>query len=391
MKPRNVKRVCLLFFCSNHSERGRLSGALRYAASRPDWDCRAIDGSSFGFADEVAKLRRDWKPDGIIYTAAVNNHKAILRQIGDRKVYRAEIDPVREGDDPKADVTVSADGEQIITEAVSFFLRRGHGNFAFYGTELADEKPYSEGCEKIYKVILRHHGKEPFVFREPTNASWTERINLAAKWVKDLPKPCAILAYTDELSRGLLNACRAAHVSVPEQIAILGIDDAPEICETCRPTLSSIRIDFEQAGYLAAEALDTAMRSGKRGPRHQISYGLSTICERMSTQDLRGSRRIVSAARELIRTMPLGILSVSAVTERLHVSRRLVEQNFKKVVGHGIHAEIVRRRLETLRALACTTSTPLGELILSCGFGTSATARTAFRKQYGISLSSLRK
>lgn len=389
MRTKSAFRVCLLFKHNNRSDRDRLSGVYRFAVSRSNWEVRVLDRSSPTFKDEAAKMRKGWKADGVIYTAD-NDYRSALHSIGAIRAYKAEMDPPDTVDDRDVDVSVRADAKAIMADILSLLTRRGYRDFGFYGTEASDERDYSEMCERHFRSAVAAIRLASTAFREPAVDSWSKRISAAARWIADLPKPCAVLAYTDDLARNLLDACRTARVSVPEQVAILGVDDAVDVCETCRPTLSSVRLDFEMSGYLAAQALDKVLRCGRHGRCQCVSYGVQTITERQSTQDVRGCGRIVNAATEFIRTLPLGELSVPAIVAHLHVSRRLLELNFKKVLGHGIHAQILKRRLETLHDRLTKTKRPVGELALACGFKTVAAARIAYKKKYGHPMTSER-
>lgn len=385
MKANPIKHICLLFKYNNRADRERLFGIRRFAASRPDWDVRTLDRSSPSFAAEAAQLRHGWTVDGIIYSVNPGVESA-LKSLSVRQAFKVAMDPPENAPAPDADVCVRADIRKIGKNVISWMKLRGYRNFGFYGTTTLDDGPYSDMCERHLMQALASDDWPLAVFRESGSDTWTQRLKAAARWVANLPKPCVILAYSDELSKNLLDACRVAHINVPEQISILGLDDAVDICETSRPTLSSIRLDFEMSGYLAARSLNRAMRKGGHDPCRTVTYGIQTITERQSTQDVRGSGRLVNAAMDLIRTLPLDTLSASAVIEKLHASRRLVEMNFKKVLGHGIHAQILQRRLATLHDRLVKTNIPIGELALDCGFKTSSAARAAYRKRYGISM-----
>ena len=385
MKAKPSRHVCLLFKYNNRADRDRLSGIRRFAASQPEWDVRTIDRSSPTFASEAAQLRHGWKIDGIIYSVNPGVEDA-LTHLDVRQSFKVAMDPPEGVPAKDADVTARADIREIGKQIIAWMKRRGYANFGFYGTSIPDEAPYSDMCERYLMCALVRNDNPLAVFREPYGGTWTQRAKAAARWVANLPKPCAILAYSDELSKNLLDACRIARVNVPEQVSILGIDDAVDICETCRPTLSSVRLDFEMSGYIAAQALDRMLRRGRHGPCRSVTYGIQTISERQSTQDVRGAGRIVNAAMNLIRTLPLDTLSADVIVQRLHVSRRLVEMNFKKVLGRGIHAQILQRRLTTLHDRLAKTNDPVSELALKCGFKTAAAARIAYRKHYGISM-----
>lgn len=388
MKQKRNLHVCLMFNHNNRPDRERLSGACRFASTKPDWEIRILDRSSRSFPAEARRLRKDWAPDGVIYTGD-GDCLADLHDIDAMNAAKVELDPP-ETSCANPDVVIRADGREIIRQALDLMTRHGLRQFAYYGTDNPEEEPYSAKHERHFKELLETRGLSPFTLRERTNSSWSGRLSAASDWVLSLPKPCGIIAYNDELGRNLLNACRLARLSVPEQVQIIGTDDTPEICETCRPTLSSIRLDFEMAGYLAAESLDQCIRRKKPNKPRTLTYGVHAIVERQSSRDIHGCGRIVSAANELIRTMPIKELSGDALATRLRVSRRLLEMDFRKVLGKGVHESIIERRLREIAVQLTNTDDPISEISSRSGFRTAAAARIAFRKHFGVSMSSFR-
>lgn len=364
----------------------RLSGALRFLSAQTDADVRVFDVSAHDFETECRRLAADWNIDGIIFTFpenirtlesfAARRHRPVLAMLdGPRGFTRALID-------------VRMDTRRVTDSVADLFRRRGFGNFAFCGTDNPADYQYSRELEAYFGASV---GKADglSVFHEDTNLSYSENLNRGAVWVSGLPKPCGIFCYSDALARNVLNACRYAHVNVPEQVAIIGTDNAPEICEMTKPTLSSILPDFEQSGYLAAEALYRALKHPRKKTLRK-TYGLNRIIERASTQDLRGGGRFVRAATELIRTTTPNELSAEFVARKLNISRRLLEIHFKNIVGHGIHAEISRQRLNRIHDQLIQTNLPISEIVVSCGYRTLSSAQIAFHKRYGKSMRSTR-
>ena len=180
-------------------------------------------------------------------------------------------------------------------------IRRGQTHFAYVDTTFPTERERSEWRFDIYRRLLGAEGRT--LARYPSSRSRDEFANLRhlADWLTSLPKPCMVFAYADNRAPAVIDACHLAHLSIPDQVSVIGIDNDPEICEMVQPTLTSVYPDFERSGYLAAQALHRILRAGKR-PRKPIvyHYGVKTIVERGSTQDLRGGGRLVSQAQQII-------------------------------------------------------------------------------------------
>ena len=389
MKNQNTRHICLAFPCNNRSYRGRLSGALRYLSTRPDVEFRVIDISSLDLDGDCRRLLTGWRVDGLIYTMP-EHAKAVLRHMRPRTdVLRAVIDsPCAPRE---ASVVVRFDARSMTDPVINLLLQRGFANFAFFGSQQPVDAVYSDEVEVQFADTLRALGKKCFTCHVDANVSMTACLQRTAKWVAELPKPCGVMCYSDDLARDLIDACRFARVRVPEQIAIVGIDDAPDICEQTIPTLTSILPDFDSAGYLAAELLVRALRRKSLKKPLTGSYGMKSLTERGSTRDLRGCGRFVSLAMEQIRTRPLTGLSAGEIAKNLNISRRLLEMHFKKVIGHGIHAEILKRRLETVKRLLQTTSEPIRNITETCGFHSPHAAQISFKKHYGVQMSAIRK
>lgn len=372
----------------NHTDcRIRLSGALRFFSAKREIEVRVLDASAPTFNDECRRLSADWTIDGLIATNP--DHFLELLKGHGAKAAIAMMDGPRSYHGAHVEIRMRV--KHLTDEALTLFRKRGFSNFAFCGTETPLDIQYSAETEESFR---KSAGKQTPVsaFHEKTGLSYNENLSRGIEWVTGLNKPCAVMCYSDVLARNLLNTCNLAHINVPEQIAILGVDNATEICELTRPTLTSALPDFEQSGYLAAQCLYQLLR--RTTQRKQVirkSYGLRTIVERSSTQDLRGCGRAVSAALELIRLTPPTELSADFISQKLHLSRRLLELHFKKVIGRGVHAEIIRMRLERIQEELLATSLPIERIAESCGYRTFAAAEIAFKKRFGVSMRETRR
>ena len=397
----NQYRLALIMSFNNKPDRERVSGVLRFAAQRPEWEVRILDSSSDNFrADCKQALAGNWRPNACIYSnyraytnfiRGLSPEKRGLSPVGEWGLspIRVEIDAEPNRVPPAIDVHL--DSEALVSAALGLLLQRGYTNVAHFGTTDSAENYYSE-LQKQHFIALSNKKQlscSTFSFnrQQSTNHSLSE----AAQWISRLAKPCGIIAYSDNIARDLLDACRLAQVSVPEQVAIIGIDNNTELCENSRPTLSSIQPDFESSGYLAAEALDRVW-SASPSPSLPLSltYGIKGIHERASTQDLRGCGRIAAAAQRILRAEAMTPITIRDIAKRLNLSLRLLEIDYLKVNGRTLKSDLTELRLQRLRERLQSETTPMGELALSCGFKTANTAQVAFRKRFGMSMRACR-
>lgn len=174
--------------------------------------------------------------------------------------------------------------------------------------------------------------------------------------------------------------------SVPEQISIVGIDNQVELCENANPSLTSIWPDFEQCGFLAAQTLHDILRNGRPRRPLRLSYGLKDIVERNSTLDQRGGGRLVSQVLKILQSDYANArLNVPDVARRLNVSRQLLDLRFREILGHSVHAELERLRLDKARQLLKGTDFPIGEIAAKCGYNSPNAFRHAFSAVSDIS------
>ena len=383
-------KIFLMFSQNNKPDRERMAGFLRYNAMQSaKWDVRTLDGSSPALYDKCRRLCLDWNPD-----AFVSSQYDIFRNLQRnfpclrRVKYSIGLD-VHLGKRYANVHQIALNNRQLVLSAMDLFAKRGFKHLAFAGTEAPDECRHSRDVENMFRSIAREHGCQPFCFRFASNQSLTLALSDASAWLGSLPKPCGVLSYSDEIAQQILIACRLANILIPQQLSVIGVDNHVELCETSRPSLTSILPDFEQSGYLAGMLLSRLSASGKSsgGTLERLSYGIKGIYERETTQDLRNSVRLANAIQDMIRSEGNGQLTVASLAKKLGASVRLLEIHFKSVTGHTIRDELMHFRCTQLRERILTEHRPLAELALSCGFRTVNAAQVTFRKIFGYSMS----
>jgi LacI family transcriptional regulator len=223
------------------------------------------------------------------------------------------------------------------------------------------------------------------VFLNATDAQ-TDNISQLADWLANLPLPCGVMAYNDSRAQTVIDACHMAHLRIPDQIQVIGVDNEEEICENTFPTLTSILPDFEGSGYLAAQLLDRMLKKGM--PRKDIvyKYGVKSVVERASTQDLCGGGRLVTQACEFIRLHAGEKINVETVSNALNVSRRTLELRFREIRGEGIAEVLRRKRLERVCQLLKETHRSISDISYNSGFASPTHLKALFKKVYGMTM-----
>jgi LacI family transcriptional regulator len=209
-------------------------------------------------------------------------------------------------------------------------------------------------------------------------------------WLLALPKPCGIMAAIDLRAKQVLDTCLAAGIRVPEEIAVVGVDNDETLCENTLPTLSSVLPDFEGGGYLAAELLDRLMRGIQKKPT-QLTYGVRRLVQRQSTLYVPKSDRLIGQAVEFIRLNACAGIAVMDDVEKMNVSRRYAERHFRAACGHSILEEIQRRRLERVCALLRETHLPIRAIGERCGYDSEIYLKVLFKKRFGTTMRAYRK
>ena len=279
---------------------------------------------------------------------------------------------------------VRIDSAAIVHESMKLLTRCGYANFAYVGYR--PEQSLSNERREVMMKIARTNGY-PFFSTDDT-----DDIGCFANWLKKLPKPCGIVTYYDMRSRDVLDACRLAHIDVPQQIGIVGSDDDVGICEATHPTLTSVLPDFENGAYLSAAEFDKMIQ--RRKPRKTcltMTYGVKAVSERESSIDFSGSGLLVSIARKYIQQHATSQVTVPDVANHCRVSRRLLEIRFKQILNHTVHDEIEKIRLNSVCTMLRETKLTIGDIVRKTGFSSMSYLCALFHKKFGCAMRTYRQ
>ena len=211
-----------------------------------------------------------------------------------------------------------------------------------------------------------------------------------AEWLRGVPKPCGVLAATDERARDTLLACREAGLQVPRQVAILGVNNDEFLCRHIFPNLSSIPQDDAGVGRKAAETLQALFdgRGENRDIRHAV--GALPVAARASTAPPSPGGILVSRALDWIDAHACEGVGVRDVVRALGISKSLLVLRFRELAGTTVLGAIQERRLREVRRRLAETDDPIEKICAASGYGDSGGLRRLFKRRFGESMRAVR-
>ncbi len=357
MNPR--KSVALLIETSNGYARGVLEGIVSYVHEHEPWSIFLPE------QDRGAKpptWLKKWRGDGLIARIETDE---IAQAVRETNLPVIDVSAARH----LADIPWVETNDKAIAEiAADHLLQRGFKHLAFCGEPAFNWSNWREqhfleatngACESyhVFQSASRHSSK----------FSWEQEKNRLAKWVTSLPRPIGVFACYDIMAQRVLDVCRECDIKVPEELALIGVDNDHLLCSLCTPPLTSIIPDAHQTGREAAQLLDKLMSGGKvHCSGHLIDpIGIAT---RQSTDVLAIDDKDIAAAVRFIREHACEGINVGSVLEVVPLSRRVLESRFQAIMGRTPHEEITRQRIEKVRQLLIETDLPLSKIAERAGF-----------------------
>jgi LacI family transcriptional regulator len=258
-----------------------------------------------------------------------------------------------------------------------------------------EEFAWSRFREKHFVDACRNQEMPCHVYRSRSNIQGSRSLvplekKRLAKWLLKLPKPIGLFAAYDIQAQIVLDVCRSHSIPVPEQIAVLGVDNDPLLCNLSTPSLSSVIPNAIGAGMLAAELLEQLMSNNKTVSPGKLLAPLG-IAQRQSTDVTAVDDPLIAQAMQFIRENACNGINVEDVLRTVPLSRRLFESRFRKATGKTPHEMITQRRLSRVELLLRDTDLSQEEIARRCGFEYAEYMNTLFRKQHGISPGVYRK
>ena len=375
------EKVALLIETSNAYARGLLRGIHAYIKENTHW---SVFMGEFSRGECHPEWLNDWKGDGII-ARIENPQMAKIIQ----KANLPTID-VSSGRFIPSIPWVETDDKAIAKLAFEHLRSCGFKNFAFCGV------PYnwSYWRQHHFSEILKEKNYNLFEYHfseKNAGVKWNTQLDLLSEWLKQLPKPIGIFAPYDNLGRQIIEICQLTGIYVPEEVAIIGVDNDELICDLCKPRLSSIQTDPYRIGYLSAELLNQIM-TGKTLSSTEIRVKPIQVIQRKSTDIKAIHDPIISEALHYIHENALkGTLTIDEIIKNIPTSRRVFEARFKKAIGRTPFEEILRLKINRIKELLIETDMSLLEISERAGIEHQSYMGYIFKKEMGISPSLYRK
>jgi LacI family transcriptional regulator len=373
--------VALLVETSLASGRDILCGIAKYARNHGPW---VLYHEPRSLTEGLPHWLRDWKGDGILARVQDASIAEGVQALG-----VPVVDVL--GEAPQAGLPlVHVDDGLVAALAAEHLLERGFHHFAFLGIQGETWSDMRlDGFRRALPGAATLEG-----FRLPrtlmAGTPWEARLGALAEWLSGLPRPTGILAASDQVAPLLLEACRRAGVHVPDDVAVVGVDNDETLCEVCSPALSSVDAGHRMVGFRAAELLDQLMR-GEAPPRGPLRVRPGQVVVRASTEVQATADRQVALALRIIRDRAPAGLSASDLLSLIPVSRSVLQRRFRTQTGRSIQQEIIHARLRHARRLLAETDLPLTEVAEASGFRHREYLSAVFREHLGTTPADYRR
>jgi len=349
-------RVALVFESNTAYSRQLLSGIGEYVRREGPW---TVSLAELGPNDAPPVWLEHWRGDGIIL----------------RGESRRVVESVRRLDVPSVDLTpsrllsrapwVKADDAAAARLAARHFLDRGFVNFAFCGD---DRFSWSMARGEHFREAVGVESRSCAQFRPSASVLDSNvLIEEIGSWLKTLPKPVAVLACNDHRGQQVLEACGRSNIAVPEQVAVVGVDNDELICALSPLPLSSVMLNPQRTAREAATLLSRMMK-GEALPAVPHFIAPVGVATRQSSDILAVDDSKIAAALRFIRENALRGIRVSDVLRHTPMARRTLEMRFRKSIGRTPSEEILRVRMDGARELLVGTTLSLSQVAERSGF-----------------------
>lgn len=353
--------------------RGMLRGVSRFNRTQGHWKF-TLDVQ--GLRSVLERMERS-RIDAVI--GAFNTPEDVERVL-ERKLIAVNIsNRVESNRVPR----VVSDDVAVGELAARYFIERGFRNFAFIG--MSEQLGFSRLRGVGFTKAVEAAGLGPVLCSPtvPTAEEVTKAEGQRQKWLRSLPEQTAVFCANDHVGRSLIEACLELGRPVPDDIAVLGVDNDEVQCELAEVPLSSIQLASEKIGYEAA-ALCAALLAGKPPPDQPITVPPINVVTRQSSDVLAVQDEEVRAAIKYIRDNATRGIRVKDVLSVVTLSRRMLELRFRKAMNCTVHDEISRVRVEAAKRLLAESDLPVGEIAKLAGFREAFYLSTSFRRATGV-------
>ena len=371
-----IKRphIALIVETSIHYGRQILRGVTRYVNSHQPWSVFLEQRELW--TSPPAWLKQ-WHGNGIICRKTTPGLAKMLARAGIPLVDLNDIIP------PMGAPRIMTDDVAVGALAADHLLDRGFTHFAFCGF---NDQYWSLSRRKGFVARLAERGHPCNLFESawtgPQARSWEREQAQIGQWLKSLRLPVGLMACNDMRGQHVLDACQRLDMAVPEEAAVIGVDDDAVLCNLCHPPLSSVVPNAERVGYDAAALLDQLM-SGGAAPAETLLIEPVGVRTRQSTDVLAIDDPLVASALRFIRERAFHGCSMKDVLRHAAMSRSVLERKFRRYLGHSPQAEIRSVQLKRVKQLLSESDLPLDQIAELAGYSHPEYMSVVFKRDTG--------
>ena len=370
-------KILILIDPSTEFNRSFLTGLIRYANENHPWIFYRLSPyykALYGIKGILRQIK-EWDIDAII-TQWENEEMDWLKKLNIPVFFQG----YKENEDTWFS-KISGDYYTVGAMAAKFFAKRKYQNFAFYGHK---DYYWSKGRVEGYRrEIEKIDGNYYYFESESLNGvPWGNTHNELSEWLASLPKPVALLACDDYFALQVSEICQIKNISIPDELALMGVDNDQLICKLSHPSISSIITDDENGGYNTGKALHKLIIEKNNKPFDIVINPIS-IELRQSTEKYNILNQHILKVINYIEEHVTSDISIEELTGIVPLARRNLEIKFKNETGVAIYQFILDRKIEYISHLLLTTDKNLKEIAFSAGYGAVRSLCRIFKKNTG--------
>jgi len=361
-----------------------LRGITRYSKDHGAWTfCRMPTHYRETLGMEVIlSWAREWEADGVIGLFENSDEAKIFTQAG--------IPVIAQDFKERLSGIPSITGGYRETGRLGaeYFLKKGFKHFAFYGF---NNIVWSRERALGFGERVREAGYDVHYYEHKDSRSmlWYYKPSELSRWLNALPKPICLMTCDDNQGHHITEACRHVGIRIPEEVAVLGVDNDEMICDLSDPPLSSIALDVEKGGYDAAKLLDHMIQHGTKH-FYDVVVRPTQVITRHSTDIYATNDDHIASSLKYIHQNIDKNLHVDEVVKQVPLSRRALEKRFLEITGYPIYKYIFNLRIEKFTQKLLDTDMSVFEIALDMGLGDSKNIARQFRQAKGCSPSAYR-
>lgn len=276
--------------------------------------------------------------------------------------------------------------------AADHLLERGFRNFGYCGYVRDPKNLWNGERQQSFAARVASRGFPCSVYRplHKTARDWNSVLASLGSWLRSLPKPVGVMGANDRRAHHVLEACRAYQLRVPEEVAVIGVDNDEILCQLSSPALSSIEQDAKGIGHEAAALLDRMMRGKKPRQQHIIVKPIGVVTRKSTNIFAIDDDAVIEAMRFINSHAHEGIKAADIVSA-LAISRSCLESHFKARMGYTLHEVIRKVQLDSARHMILETNLAIKQVAANTGFKTVQHMTSLFGKAFGLTPAKYRK